>query len=310
VQQRQTGFTIAAVEGVTLTKWTRAWDERMPGVPLRVVRTTSEDQLGALTRVDRAATAPEVAHGPIAAASDSDSAGDPAAASSADESRSTPDSDAATGPADVSFADVAFVRLPVDDASLSVIPLYEEAAYVVVPKDHPASALDSLTLADLEGDRLLGGSWASAIELVGANVGVVVVPQSIARLHARGDVVARPVTDVPATRICLVWPADRTTEDVDTFVGIVRGRGVRSSRSSSGAEDEAGATERRREARKASAKGAAGKSSGAKRSGAKGAGSDGAGSASTGGRRSGRAQRQSAAEARAAANRRKRTRGA
>jgi len=265
-------------------------------VPLRVVRTTSEDQVGVLHRIQSEGSAAALGTDPPAHAG-AESAADPGADLAVDAVPAPADAvpEALVNALPKAPADVAFVRLPVDDTSLSIIPLYEEAAYVVVPKDHPASALDSLTLADLEGEEMLGGSWASAIELVGANVGVVIVPQSIARLNARGDVVARPVTDGPATRICLVWPADRTTDHVETFVGIVRGRGVRSSRSP-GADDEARATARPRETRKAAP--------------SKGASAKGAAAASTGGKPSGRAQRQSAAEARAAANRRKRTRGA
>lgn len=134
-------------------------------------------------------------------------------------------------------ADVAFVRLPVEREGLSVIPLYSETPVVVVPKDHPIAAADAVTLADLHGEtrqdaRLTGdpGSVRDAIELVAAGVGVLVVPQSVARLHARKDLTYRPVTDAPATRIALAWPTEQTTELVEEFVGVVRGRTAQSSR--------------------------------------------------------------------------------
>ena len=135
------------------------------------------------------------------------------------------------------LADVAFVRLPVQRDGLNVIPLYSETAVVVVPKEHPTAAFDAVTLADLAGetrqDSHLAGdsdSLRDAVELVAAGVGVLVVPQSLARLHARKDLTYRPVTDAPATQIALAWPAERTTELVEEFVGVVRGRTAQSSR--------------------------------------------------------------------------------
>jgi len=123
-------------------------------------------------------------------------------------------------------ADVALLRLPVADESLSTIPLYVERPVVVVPKDHPVEALDEVVLADLED--VLDGDWAAAVELVAANVGVAVMPQSVARALSRKDVVARPVTDGPETRVALVWST--TTPEVEEFIGIVRGRTANSSR--------------------------------------------------------------------------------
>jgi DNA-binding transcriptional LysR family regulator len=123
-------------------------------------------------------------------------------------------------------ADVALLRLPVADESLSAIPLYVEKAVVVVPKDHVIEALDSVTLADL--DDVLDGEWVANVELVAANAGVAVMPQSVARALSRKDVVARPVSDGPETRVALVWA--NTTPEVEEFIGIVRGRTANSSR--------------------------------------------------------------------------------
>lgn len=127
-------------------------------------------------------------------------------------------------------ANVAFLRLPLDHADLSVIPLYEELPVVVVPRDHVIEALDAVDLGDLAQENVLTGDWASAVELVAANVGVAVMPQSVARALSRRDVVARPVTDAPTTRIALAWLTSATTPDVEEFVGIVRGRTANSSR--------------------------------------------------------------------------------
>ena len=127
-------------------------------------------------------------------------------------------------------ATVALLRLPFDGHDLSVIPLYWEAPVVVVAKEHPIAAFDSVTLAELADENVMSGEDAATIELVAATDSVAVMPQSVARLHSRRDVVARPVVDAPETRIALVWLESATTPAIEEFVGIVRGRTANSSR--------------------------------------------------------------------------------
>ncbi|MFM9919090.1 LysR family substrate-binding domain-containing protein [Lacisediminihabitans sp. H27-G8] len=174
-------FTIAFAAGVTLTRWTRAWQERQRRIPLAFLPTDAANQVTALHE---------------------------------------------------GLADVSFVRLPVDRQGLSVIPLYDEVAVVIVPKEHPLADVDSVLLADLVGEDRVGDTLSAedAVELVAAGGGIVILPQSIARLHARKDVVARPVSDAEVTTIAIAWLEERTTPEVEEFVGIVRGRTAASSR--------------------------------------------------------------------------------
>lgn len=157
---------------------------------------------------------------------------------------------------------LAFVRLADGDepdlSGLHLIPLYQELPVVVVPKDHVLAAAQAVTLAEI--GRLADGpihafdaQVADSIELVAAGVGVIVVPHSIARLHARRDVVAREVSDGAPTRIGLAWSATARQHDavaIEEFVGIVRGRTANSSRGaaleSDGAKREARAPGRDR----------------------------------------------------------------
>lgn len=127
-------------------------------------------------------------------------------------------------------ASAALVRLPIDPAGMHVIVLYEEQAVVVASIDHPISAFASLTTQDLAGESVLSGDDKATVELVAANVGVAIMPQSLARLHSRRDVVARPLTDHESTRVALVWPDHDAHPLVDDFIGIVRGRTANSSR--------------------------------------------------------------------------------
>lgn len=200
-------FRLAFVPGVTPTKWVRVWNERMVDVRLDLVSVATTE------------------------ADDFIRAGQ---------------------------ADVGLVRLPIDRTDLSAIPLYTETSVVMIPKDHVYCAADEITVADLAGEVVLDPmdnalhwpsppgdraaerpqSTADAIELVAAGVGVVVVPQSLARLHHRKDLTYRPVTDAPESRIALAWREDHTTELVEEFIGIVRGRTANSSRGRGGTPSE------------------------------------------------------------------------
>jgi DNA-binding transcriptional LysR family regulator len=130
--------------------------------------------------------------------------------------------------------DMALVRLPVDRDGLHLTPLYEERPVVVVPVDHLVTVVDEVSLEDLADDELI--DWRrfglkDAISLVANGAGVVQVPMSVARLHARKDVTYRPVTDLEPTSVGLAWRQDDDDPRVQTFIGIVRGRSANSSRS-------------------------------------------------------------------------------
>ncbi|MFH9086546.1 LysR family substrate-binding domain-containing protein [Streptomyces sp. NPDC017673] len=192
-------FRLAYVPGVTPAKWVRVWNERLPGIPLTLAQVPATE-------------APEVLR-----------AGE---------------------------ADAGLVRLPVDRTFFSAIPLYTETTVVVVPKDHLITAADEVTLADLADEVLFHplddvfdwdappgepaferpATTPDAIELVAANVGLLVVPQSLARPYHRRDLTYRPVVDAPQSSVALSWPEEATTDLVEEFIGIVRGRTVNSTR--------------------------------------------------------------------------------
>lgn len=168
-------------------------------------------------------------------------------------------------------ADVAFVRLPIEADELHRIALWEEVAVAALPKGHPlADASATLTLADLadEPQAPVQDDPAMTLELVGAGTGYAIVPHSIARLHQRRDVVAVPVSDAPPTRIALVWRVDRDGDDIQEFVGVVRGRTTRSSRGPDAPAEPAPPAKPKRAAKgggaKAGASGRGGKQAGRK----------------------------------------------
>lgn len=172
--------------------------------------------------------------------------------------------DAELQPVREGVADLAFVRLADGEplpADVHLITLYEERAFVVAPKGHVIEAADDVALAELEGEvrHPFDDGIEMTIEVVAANVGLVIVPQSIARLYARKDVVSRPVADAPGWRVGLAWLKDAPAEAqprIDEFIGVVRGRTANSSRGDRAAGS-ADAGAKSATSGKASAKGAA-----------------------------------------------------
>jgi DNA-binding transcriptional LysR family regulator len=195
----QSSFRLGYVPGVTPAKWVRIWTERLPRVPLELIQTTAAD-------------APALLRG--------------------------------------GEADAVLLRLPIDRDGLHAIPLYVEQTVVVVPKDHLVTAADEVTTADVADElmlhplddvlgwdrppgRVIGdrpADTADAVALVAMGTGLLVVPQSLARLHHRKDLTYRPLIDAPESQVALSWREGDTTELVEQFIGIVRGRTVNSTR--------------------------------------------------------------------------------
>lgn len=192
-------LTLGYVPGATPAKWVRIWAQRHPDTPLTL-------------------------H-PVAAAQVADAVR-------------------------AGTVDVALLRVGADTGGLAVIPLYEETTVAVVPVDHLLSAVDEATSADLDGEPTLLPvddvlDWAQApgspiqhrpettgeaIELVAAGLGVLIVPQSLARLHHRKDLIYRPIIDAPSSAVLLAFREGPQPDTVEEFVGIVRGRKPGSSR--------------------------------------------------------------------------------
>lgn len=144
--------------------------------------------------------------------------------------------------------DMCLVRLPIDRDGLHLIPLYDEVAVVVAGREHLVSVADEVSLADLADEQLVvphRSGWTpaatqldwppmstrEAVEVVASGTGVALLPMSVARLHHRMDVVHRPVVDLEPTKVGLAWLVDNDDPRIQTFIGIVRGRTERSSRS-------------------------------------------------------------------------------
>jgi len=219
-------LTVGYVPGVTPAKWARTWADRHPDIRLQ------------LQAIDAAAAADSVRSGEL---------------------------------------DVALLRPQADTSGVALIALYDEATVVVVPTDHLLTAADTVTAADLDGEPVLLPlddvvAWPTApgvrvehrpetvkdaVELVAAGVGVLIVPQSLARLHHRKDLTYRPIADAPTCPVALAIPDGEQSALVAEFIGIVRGRKPSSSRGQ--AEPAPKRTAREKTLAKQAARAAAGK---------------------------------------------------
>ncbi|MGB3304140.1 MAG: LysR substrate-binding domain-containing protein [Gordonia sp. (in: high G+C Gram-positive bacteria)] len=196
-------FRLAYVPGATPAKWVRKWRERFHDVPLQLIPCSVAESAGLLR-------------------------------------------DGAV--------DAVVTRIPqaidaVDPGPHHLIELYEETTVVVLPNDHYLTVADELTSDQLADEQILVPlddvlGWddvpgtvvdhrpettADAVELVAAGTGLLVVPQSLARLHHRRDLDFRPLLDAPTSRVGLVWSSP-TSELAEQFAGLVRGRSANSSR--------------------------------------------------------------------------------
>lgn len=140
-------------------------------------------------------------------------------------------------------ADLALARLP--DARVSaehhVVVLYSEARGIAVPKDHELTLLDTIGPEDIEGEIINYATPGSGevdidkvragLQMVAANVGVLIAPRPLIKVLSRRRIEHRDFTgDVPGTKIALVWCRDNDSEAIQDFVGIAKGRTPNSSR--------------------------------------------------------------------------------
>lgn len=150
-----------------------------------------------------------------------------------------------TRPADDPFvlvgkqATAALVRLPDERVTdeYHVVRLYEEAAGVAVPKDSVYAEVGEVTRSDL-ADEIVNfdgqspiDDLRSALQVVAANVGVAYAPLPLLKNLARKQIKALHLLgEEPATQIALVWRKADDSDAVQDFVGVTKGRTVRSSR--------------------------------------------------------------------------------
>lgn len=124
-----------------------------------------------------------------------------------------------------------------------MVRLYGEAPGVAVPRDSIFAELGEdvpvVELADEHLNYRIGEDGSvdvaqvrTGLQVVAANVGIVVAPRPLLKVLAKKQVVPLGLVDpaVPVTEIALVWLRERDSEAIQDFVGIARGRTANTSR--------------------------------------------------------------------------------
>ncbi|APT93748.1 LysR family transcriptional regulator [Corynebacterium phocae] len=158
----------------------------------------------------------------------------------------TANADDALGQVLLGQADLALARVP--DSRITeafhIVRLYDEEPGVAVPKDsvfaelgeavHPRDIEDEIVNYQIPPDASVDVvAVRDALQIVAANVGVAVAPRPLLKVLAKKQVVPlglRVLEDHPRTSIALVWSKDSDSEEIQSFVGVCRGRKSSSSR--------------------------------------------------------------------------------
>lgn len=231
-------FRLGYLPGVTPAKWATIWRERWPDRPLELTMLTREESWQALAagRIDALLgrlPAPDARR---------------LHTISLYEERSV-----VVVPADHVITAAETVTCSDLDEEVVLAPLDDPLDWLVSVGNRqsngteaPASGGAKASAAAINEQSIAAGrpgiaaverpaSTADAVELVAAGAGLLVVPQSLARLHHRKDLTYREVTDAPRSSVGLVWPRFEAHVMIEEMIGIVRGRTVNSTRGSAAA---------------------------------------------------------------------------
>jgi len=134
--------------------------------------------------------------------------------------------------------DVGYVRLPIDEAGLRVIPLYTEPRVAVLPAGHRLAGKEQITEADLAGEPLVWPADPSTqptrrphpnagylvrgvdetLEHVAAGRGISFLARSATVFYSHPDVGYVPVPELAPEQVCLAVAASRTSPVVEDFL--------------------------------------------------------------------------------------------
>jgi DNA-binding transcriptional LysR family regulator len=133
--------------------------------------------------------------------------------------------------------DVGYVRLPIDEAGLRVIPLYTEPQVAVLPVGHRLAGKEQVTEADLAGEPLIWHVDTSTqptrrphpnagylvrgvdetLEHVAAGRGISFLARSATVFYSHPEVSYVPIPDLAPDQVCLAVAASHTSPMVDDF---------------------------------------------------------------------------------------------
>jgi DNA-binding transcriptional LysR family regulator len=133
--------------------------------------------------------------------------------------------------------DIGYVRLPIDEAGLRIVPLYTEPRVAVLPASHRLAGKEEVTEADLSGEPLLWHADASTqptrrphlnagylvrgvdetLEHVAAGRGISFLARSATVFYTHPDVTYVPVPDLAPDQVCLAVAASHLSSVINDF---------------------------------------------------------------------------------------------
>uniref|UniRef100_A0AAU3GP06 LysR substrate-binding domain-containing protein n=1 Tax=Streptomyces sp. NBC_01401 TaxID=2903854 RepID=A0AAU3GP06_9ACTN len=138
--------------------------------------------------------------------------------------------------------DIGYVRLPIDESGLRVVPLYTEPRVAVLPAGHELAGREQITEADLAGEPLVWHTDASTqptrqphpnagyvvrgveetLEHVAAGRGISFLARSATVFYSHPNISYVPVPDLAPEQVCLAVAASQTSPVVDDFFTAAR----------------------------------------------------------------------------------------
>ncbi|MEV6414155.1 LysR family transcriptional regulator [Kribbella sp. NPDC051718] len=123
-------------------------------------------------------------------------------------------------------ADVGFLRGPFDRTGMEIVPIGRERRVACLPVSHRLADRESVVTADLDGESIMNtqarrmASLEEKFELIASGHGIALVPETVARLYPRPDLVYLPILDNEPDETCLVVPTSRRTDRVLDFLDL------------------------------------------------------------------------------------------
>jgi LysR family transcriptional regulator, benzoate and cis,cis-muconate-responsive activator of ben and cat genes len=127
-------------------------------------------------------------------------------------------------------ADAALLRFPHDDADgFAYQELLTEQDVAVLPRTHRLASRESLTMADLSGERLphwpghppndgpLVRDTTQLMQLIALGRTIALLPESV-RDHLRPDLIGVRIVDAPTSTLAIAWPEDTRSRPLAALV--------------------------------------------------------------------------------------------
>lgn len=146
--------------------------------------------------------------------------------------------------------DVGFVRRPIDEEGLTLIPFLSEPRLALLSIHHPLAEMQSLSIAQLSDDPVVvhrapapaftfanikprpdgrtqrqgpvAATMEEKLEHVAAGHAIAFAPASVAMTYAHPGIVCIPVTDISPSEVCIARRSGVSSPLIDEFIELAK----------------------------------------------------------------------------------------